>query len=131
MWRDACIKWWSLFQLAIKRLKFILMSFFITFNKQKQPPRGVLRKRWSENMQQICRRAPMPKCDFNKVALFSNFIEITLRHGCSLANFLHIFRTPFSRNTFGWLLLNKVNTNALMFLLLALNMFWTFRNVFL
>ena len=36
---------------------------------QKQPSRGVLRKRCSENMQQIYRRTPMPKCDFNKVAL--------------------------------------------------------------
>ena len=29
---------------------------------------GVLRKSCSEKMQQIYRRAPMPKCDFNKVA---------------------------------------------------------------
>ena len=36
---------------------------------QKQPPRGVPRKRCSENMQQIYRRTPMPKSDFNKVAL--------------------------------------------------------------
>ena len=35
---------------------------------QKQPSRGVLRKRCSENMQKIYRRAPMSKCDFNKVA---------------------------------------------------------------
>ena len=35
---------------------------------QKQPSRGVLRKRCSENMQQIYRRTPMPTCDFNKVA---------------------------------------------------------------
>ena len=35
---------------------------------QKQSPRGVLKKRYSENMQQIYRRTPMPKCDFNKVA---------------------------------------------------------------
>ena len=34
---------------------------------QKQPPRGVLKKRCSENMQQIYRRTPMPKCGFNKV----------------------------------------------------------------
>ena len=26
-------------------------------------------------------------------------------HGCSLVNLLHIFRTPFPKNTFGWLLL--------------------------
>ena len=44
---------------------------------QKQLSRGVLRKRCSENMQQIYRRTPMPKCDFNKVAqqLYSNHIS--------------------------------------------------------
>ena len=36
---------------------------------QKQPSRGVLRKKCSENMQQIYRRIPMPKFDFNKVVL--------------------------------------------------------------
>ena len=36
---------------------------------QKQPVRVVLRKRCSENMQQIYRRTPMLKCDFSKVAL--------------------------------------------------------------
>ena len=35
---------------------------------EKQPPRGILKKRCSENMQQIYRRTPMLKCDFNKVA---------------------------------------------------------------
>ena len=35
----------------------------------KHPSRGVLMKRCSENMQQIYRRTPMSKCDFNKVAL--------------------------------------------------------------
>ena len=34
---------------------------------QKQPSRIFLRKRYSENMQQIYRRIPRPKCDFNKV----------------------------------------------------------------
>ena len=46
---------------------------------------------------------PMSKCDFNKVVC--NFIEIALWHGCSPVNLLHIFRTPFSKNTSGWLLL--------------------------
>ena len=33
---------------------------------QKQPSRGVPRKKCSENMQLTYRRTPMPKCDFNK-----------------------------------------------------------------
>ena len=44
----------------------------------------------------------MPKCDFNKVAIQ---LATTLRHGCSPANMSHIFRTPFSNNTSGGLLL--------------------------
>ena len=32
-------------------------------------------------------------------------IGIALRHGCSPANLLHIFRPPIPRNTSGWLLL--------------------------
>ena len=37
-------------------------------NLQKQPSRCILKERYSENTQQIYRRAPMPKCDSNKVA---------------------------------------------------------------
>ena len=44
-----------------------------------------------------CRRAISTK-------LLCKFIEIVLRHGCSPVNLLHIFRIPFPRNTFGWLL---------------------------
>ena len=39
------------------------------------------------------------------IAKQSNFIEITLWYGCSEVNLLHIFRTPFPRNTSRWLLL--------------------------
>ena len=38
----------------------------------------------------------MPKSDFNKVAL-QLFVEITLCHGRSPVNLLHIFRTPFPK----------------------------------
>ena len=73
---------------------------------QKQPPRGVPRKSCSEILQQIYRRTPMPKCNFNKVVIeIEIFIEIALRHGCSPVNLLHIFRTPFLKNTSGWLFL--------------------------
>ena len=44
-------------------------SFMVrSLSRPKQPPKGVSRKRCSENMQQIYRRIPMPKCDFNEVA---------------------------------------------------------------
>ena len=50
-------------------------------------------------MQQICRRTIMQKCDFNRVQ--TNFIEITLRHGCSTVIFCifseHFFlKTPLN-----------------------------------
>ena len=49
-----------------------LLNFYFYLKKNiifKQPLRGVLEKRCSKNMQQIYRRTPMPKRDFNKVAL--------------------------------------------------------------
>ena len=36
---------------------------------QKQPSIGVLIKRCSENVQEVYKKTPMLKCDFNKVAL--------------------------------------------------------------
>ena len=70
----------------------ITLLHVIAFHLQKQPTRGVLRKRCSENMQQVYRRTPMSKCDFNKAA--------------TQLNFPHIFRAPFYRNTSGELLLH-------------------------
>ena len=73
---------------------------------QKQPSKGVLRKRCSENIQQIYRRTPMSKCDFNKFAL-----QFAL--GCFPVNLLHIFRTPFLKNTSGRLLLLLSTTTVI------------------
>ena len=42
----------------------VIVSVYISLYRSK----GVLRKSCSENMQQIYRRTPVPKCDFNKVA---------------------------------------------------------------
>ena len=41
------------------------------------------------------------------INLRSNFIEITLGHGCSTVYLLHVFKTPFPKNTCGGLLLYK------------------------
>ena len=93
--------------------------FLVNFNKeetlempscvlQKPPSRGALRKRCSDNMQQIYRRTLIPKGNFMPKC------EITLRHGCSPVNLLHIFRTPFLKNTSGRFLLilsNWTSTN--------------------
>ena len=40
--------------------------------------------------------------------MLCSFIEIKIRHGYPPANLLHIFRTDFSKNTSGRLLLNPV-----------------------
>ena len=78
---------------------------WLFYNDQKQPFRGVLRKMYSDNIEQIY-RTPKMKCDFSKVA--SNFIEIAFQHGCSPVNLLHIFRTHFPKNTSGRLRLDIV-----------------------
>ena len=77
---------------------FILLS-------SEAATQSVLKKKCSENMQQSYWRAPMAKCDFNKVV--SNFIEIALQHGSSPVNLLHIFKKPFLGNSSGWLLLYR------------------------
>ena len=43
-----------------------------------------------------------------------NFIEIALQHGSSSVKLLHIFRTPFLRNTSGWLLLTIIKCSLLL-----------------
>ena len=54
----------------IANFTFKTYSFgFLQHHQKKQPFRGIIRKRYSENMQKIHRRRPMAKCDFNKVAL--------------------------------------------------------------
>ena len=68
------------------------------YSIQKQPSRGALWKKSSENMQQIHRRTPMSKYDFNKVAM----------HGCSPVNLMYIFRKLFLKNTSGRLLLSII-----------------------
>ena len=50
----------------------------------------------------------MPKCNFNKAAFQ---IEITIWQECSPINVQHIFRTTFTKNTFGRLLL-KIQCNT-------------------
>ena len=81
---------------------FELSPHFYEF--RKQPLRGVLKKRGSEICSKFTREQSCQSVI--SIKLQTNFIEIALRHGCSPVNLLHIFRTSFSRNTSGWLLLD-------------------------
>ena len=61
----------TLFRSILPLIKIILIKiqfvYFISLSItiQKQPPRGVLKKRCSEIMQQIYRRTPMPKWPYS------------------------------------------------------------------
>ena len=68
----------------VKMLSHFVISVPLC-NKQKQPSSGALRKVCSENMQQIYRRKPMPKCNFNKVVKGSvkyRFFPHLVLYGC-------------------------------------------------
>ena len=58
--------WKTLPEMSVKVDTRVRLTVSITI--EKQPFISVLIKRCSENMQQIYRKTPMPKCDFSKVA---------------------------------------------------------------
>ena len=51
-----------------------------------------------------------PSQNVISLGLLCNFLKIMFVHGCSPVNLLHIFRTLFSKNTSGRLLLGLVYT---------------------
>ena len=65
MWRFLKYVW------PFYNIMYKWVNIIGSFNSklQQQLSRGVLRKKCSENMQQIYRRILIPKCDFNNVAL--------------------------------------------------------------
>ena len=84
--------------------KYVLIYSFTKNKWQKQPPEMFLGK-GALNMCSKFRREN-PCRSVISLKLLCSFIEIALRHGCSLLNLLHVFRTPFYKNTYGGLLLN-------------------------
>ena len=73
------------------------------WNSRSSPPEVFLGK----GVLKICNRftGEHPWRSAISIKLKSNFIEIALRHGCCSVNLLHIFRTPFPKNTSGGLFL--------------------------
>ena len=81
----------------VKLMKWDIQMYIAT----EQSSRGVWK--WcSENIQEIYEH---PRWSAISIELQSNFIEITLQHGCSPVTLLHIFRTPFHKKTSERLLL--------------------------
>ena len=82
--------------LSEKSIKLTMLKFpmlTLKFN-QKQPSRDVHIKRISENMQQVYERKPMPKCDFNNVALWLYWDRTSARVFC--CQFAAHFQKTFS-----------------------------------
>ena len=64
--------WRNIHLLPVKLPSILQMLQFKILNSVLRPEVGIQRcsyKRCPENMQQIYKRTPMPKCDFNKFAL--------------------------------------------------------------
>ena len=86
----------------------VFRAFWFSFSGegQKQPSIGVPIKICSKFLKICSKFTGEYLCrSVTSIKLLSNFIEITLRHGCSHVNMQHIFRTPFRKNTSGGLLL--------------------------
>ena len=104
---EICVKMnFTYYVLFLIRIVKFLAKFFIVKKfhlLSEQSSEDVLKKSYSENLQQIFRIPPMPKCDFKEVAkqLYWNHSLVWV----FFVNVLHIFRTPFPKNTFGGLLL--------------------------
>ena len=79
----------------------------MTTSSQKQPSRGVLKKSCSKNIQQIYRRTPMPKCDFNKVGkqlcwIFSEHLFLRTPLGGCFCIALPWYSNEDEKNFFIW-----------------------------
>ena len=99
------LEWKSIFiRENTDQRKLIFWNIFRSAVFQKKHVyRGVPRKSCSESMQQIYRRTPVPKCDFNKVAkqLYSNH-TLAWMFSCKFAAY---FQNTFPKSTSGGLLL--------------------------
>ena len=87
-------------------IDFLKFPNFVSLTSRSSHPevylgKGILKLCHKFTGEQPCRKVI-------SIKLQSNFIKITLRHGCSPVNLLHIFRTLFPKNTSGRLLLHVV-----------------------
>ena len=90
---------------SLRVLVFLAESELVNDNciARSSPPQAFLQK----VVLKICSKftGEQPCRSVISIKLQSNFIEITLRHVCYTVNLLHVFGTPFYKNTYGGLLL--------------------------
>ena len=97
-----------------QRIVKIILSVHNMWGIQKQPSRGVF---LGKGVLRICSKftGEYPCRSAISIKPLCNFIEITLLHGCSPVNLLHILRTPFLKNISERLLLHvRVTCNYFM-----------------
>ena len=76
------------------------------------------------------RRIPVSNQSVNSIKLQSNYIEVARHYGYSPVNFLHLFRTPFPKNTSEGLLLVVEVIMAFSSLLLLKHLFLTTKFIY-
>ena len=81
---------WIKFNFNSQKIKDLFGSEGI---QQKQPSTGVLRKSSSESMQQIYRRTPMSKCEFNKLHFGMGALLYIKFTACIFSEYIFL-RTP-------------------------------------
>ena len=87
----------------IFRKNFDGVKFIVHVKFRSSHPEVLLGKGILEICYKLIREQPYRSAI--SIKLLYNFTEITLRHGCSPINLLHIFRLPFPKNPSGRLLL--------------------------
>ena len=110
----------SCFQFCAKFLIFRRNFLVINTHIQSSRPEVFLRKGVLKIHSKFTGERPCQSAI--SVKLQSNFIEITLRYGCSPVHLLYIFRAHFSRNTSWWLLLTIKHLK--MFYWISLDFMW-------
>ena len=105
IWGCLFLKFIHFWNWDVLYMFFLFGGYFtrnLTKNFRSSPPEVFLGK----GVLKICSRFTGEHPYRRGISIkLSNFIEIALRHVCSLVNFPHNFRAPFYKNTSGGLLL--------------------------
>ena len=94
-YRNQSIDYWFLYDNGLRheRVKNLILAYKIRIFRSRFP-------------RVFCKFTGEQTCQsVISIKFFCNVIEITLRHGCAPVNLLHIFGTPFPKNTSGGMLL--------------------------